>query len=314
MDISKVKADIISNELKSFYIFTGEELEVLNIYINKIAEVSNSKIIRVDTFAEVYPKIIRPSKMFANQPTVYVVQSDKDVLADEKIHQILKTTNWKDVVIFTFISIDKRTKFYKSYKDAICEFNPLDTKILKKYVKKEINLSDKNCIKLIELCENSYSRILLEIDKIIRYVNYLGSAETQDDVFEMLLQTGVIYIPPADAIFLWTEQVMLRKSFTKIFKYMQECFDSGNIPLMMLSALYNNVKQTLQVQSCKSKDISKVTGLTAWQIRCVEPFRNKYSNGELVRLMKLIRRCEKGIKTGQIESEIAIPYILVNVL
>lgn len=313
MNISQVKADITSNKLKPFYIFTGEETAVLNIYIQQIAKVSDAKIVRVDSFGEVYAKLSRPSKMFGSSKIVYVVREDKAVLSEEKIYFILDTAMWKDIVIFTFISVDKRTKFYKRYKDIICEFEPLETEILKKYVKKEINLSDKNCIKLIEVCENSYSRILLEIDKIKSFTEAHKDIDV-DKAFSVLLEMSVIYIPPADAIFTWVEQVMLRKNVAKAFKYMQECFDSGNIPLMMLSALYNNVKQTLQVQSCKSNNVSKVTGLTAWQIKCVDPFINRYSNGELVKLMKMIHKCEKGIKTGQIESDVVIPYIMVNVL
>ena len=41
MDISVLKKDLLDKKLKSFYVFTGEELALQDIYINKIAEISN---------------------------------------------------------------------------------------------------------------------------------------------------------------------------------------------------------------------------------------------------------------------------------
>ena len=64
-----------------------------------------------------------------------------------------------------------RATFYKHYKDEIIDFEPLPDGILKKYIQKEIALSDKSCQKLIDICEHDYGRILLEIDKIKRYVD-----------------------------------------------------------------------------------------------------------------------------------------------
>lgn len=60
--------------------------------------------------------------------------------------------------------------------------------------------------------------------------------------------------------------------------------------------------------------ITERTGLTAWQVKLAKEKGNHYSIGELVNAMKIIRSSEKGIKTGMIEQEVAIDYILVNIL
>ena len=84
--------------------------------------------------------------------------------------------------------------------------------------------------------------------------------------------------------------------------------------MVMLSVLYNNAKAVLQVQSYSGSNVSKGTGLTGWQIKNAKKHVGKYRDSELVRMMRIIQQTESGIKTGQIEDEIAMPYLLVRVL
>lgn len=133
-----------------------------------------------------------------------------------------------------------------------------------------------------------------------------------DEAFEILLKDGTIYRPPKDAIFDFVNAVMDRS--IKCWDLLNQSYAVGEANMVLLSVLYNNFKQVLQVQSCKSADISKSTGLTGWQIKCTKEHLNNYSNGELVHAMKLIQEVESGIKTGKIEDEISVQYVLVNVL
>lgn len=66
------------------------------------------------------------------------------------------------------------------------------------------------------------------------------------------------------------------------------------------------------VQACPSKDISKSTGLSSWDIKCTDDKLNYWRNGELVYLLELLRKLEKGIKVGTIDESIAIDYFMVN--
>jgi hypothetical protein len=200
------------------------------------------------------------------------------------------------------------------------EFEQLPEATLKKYIKKKIELSDKNCGKLIEICEHDYSRILLEIDKIKTFREYphhtdlfAESKMSEDASFTELLKQGVIYQPSKDAIFDFVDAILKRQS-KRTFNLLKQCYDVGESTIVLLSVLYTNVKQVLQVQSCESSDISKSTGLTAWQIKCAKEKAGRYEIWELVDALRLIRDVEKGIKTGQIEDNIAIQYVLVNML
>ncbi len=315
MELTTLKAHIQKKTFKPVYIMSGDEIGVMNIYINQIAKASDKKVYRADTFREVFSKVTKQA--IIKQSFVYVIRDDKEVISSEKVHSVIDKANWNDIVIFVFSNVDKRTKFYKAYSDIICEFEPLEERVLIKYIQKEINLSKENCIKLIQACESDYSRIMLEIDKIKCYkdaYNRGNDAIGVNQVFEQLLQSGAIYTPPRDAIFIWSNEVMQRKSAVEIFKLTQECYDSGEATLVMLSVLYKTMKKTLQVQSYHGQNLSKATGLSGWDIKCVQPYVGRYHTNELINAMKLIHRAEKGIKTGRIEDSMAIPFVLVNIL
>ena len=136
---------------------------------------------------------------------------------------------------------------------------------------------------------------------------------TYDQAFEQLVKDGVIYEPPYDAIFDFVDAVLKRKVKLSYNLYRQ-CVDINESNLAILSALQFGAKAVLQVQSCTSNDIAKTTGLTGFQIKLAKERCGYYSNRELVNMMRLIQKTERGIKTGEIEESISIEYVLTNCL
>ena len=186
---------------------------------------------------------------------------------------------------------------------------------MKRYIQKEIELSDKNCDKLIEVCEGNYSRCLLEIDKIKRYAdgNPTLVRNIYNNSFETLLEDGTIYQPPKDAIFDFVKAVLQNKP-EKAYNLLQNCYDIGESKLAILSVLFNNTKQVLQVQTCEGKDTEKITGLTYWQIKNAKDCAGYYSNNNLIYIMRLIQSVERKIKIGEMEEAIAVEYVVSNIL
>ena len=84
--------------------------------------------------------------------------------------------------------------------------------------------------------------------------------------------------------------------------------------MVMITVLYNNAKAVLQVQSCESKDVSKSTGLTGWQINNARKHVGKYRNAELLYIMEICQKCQQGIVTGTMEEQFVMDYILTSVL
>lgn len=300
MNLLDLHQEIVNNSLQSFYVFTGEEWLVQRKYIEQISKVSEKLIKYINTFKSIYKSL--SSSLFDDR-FVYVIRDDADLLTNEKLHEQIKNDLLKDnILILLVTSADKRRKFFTTFKDSVVEFEKLQPYILKKYIQQETDLSDKHAEILMEVCEYDYGRCLLEIDKIKRSGKSLIE----------LLEDGTIYTPPQDAVFKFVDAVLDRK--LEMFELLDESYESGENTLVLLSVLYTNAKQLLQVQSCEDKDIAKATGLKPYEINRAKHRQGEWWNRELVNLMRLCQQAEKNIKIGQIDEQYAVEYVLLNTL
>lgn len=311
MEITEIKNQIKSGQFDKVYIFCGEEHAIMKIYLKMMAEKGNYQI----TYADSLMDLMTGTKTKSLVPIrhLYVIMDDKEYLTNEKMWT--KFTGLKDdIVVLYYTTTDKRLKFWKNNKDRAVEFSRLDDRILIKYIQKELpDFSESHCMKLIDICEGSYGRILLEIDKLKCYTNGKFNRDQDmqyDNMFSELLSRGAIYRQPKDAIFDFIAAFLERKP-AKAYDLLQDCKAVGESNLNILFNLYNSIKTLLQVQS--SKDY-KALGLNGWQLKNVLAYRNNYSNGELVNAMKLIRECERGIKTGSVPEELSVEYLMVRVM
>ena len=312
MEVYSVLHDIREKNVKDFYIFAGDEWKIQQIYIKQIAKVKNLRIKRINSINDIYNQLQNKSLLSSN--FCFVCRDDEAVIRNEKLWSQIKSEIFAgNIYILKLTNVDKRTKFYKQFADEICVFDHLEPRILKKYIQNEIELSDKNCQRLMEVCEYDYGRCLLEIDKIKKYVNYLGPAAMFDGVFEKLLKEGTIYTPPKDAIFEFVDAV-LRHDINKSFELLNECYEVGEATMVMLSVLFNNTKNVLQVQACNNKDVAKSTGLTNWEIKLAKEKLNYYDIDYLVYMLRAIQKIESGIKQGRIEEDFAMQYLLAMIL
>lgn len=317
MDVSTIHNELRQGLTRKFYIFTGDEWAVQQIYIEQLIAVLKREFEgvqskRIDSISQLLSK--KSNKSFVKQKYVYTVRDDKEFINEEKLQNMLTQLIGDNVLILLLTNPDKRTKFYKKYKDDIVVFEPLKDHVLKQYILKHMSLSNNNAERLIEVCGHDYGRILLELDKCD---NYMLAAESTcydmdgDEAFESLLKDGTIYTPPRDAIFDFVDAVLDCKPKLALDLY-EQCRAVGEATLVMVSVLYTNAKAVLQVQNCSGNDISRSTGLTAWQITNAKKHLNVYSNGDLLYLMELCLKVEQGIKTGRVDEKYAMEYILVN--
>ena len=304
MDVSELKNQIMIKQFKKFYIFSGDEWKVQRIYLDQMSKVSGKELRYIDSIADIYKKLGNTS--FIAKSYLYVVRDDKELMSNEKLQNQIEQILNQNMLVLIISSVDKRLKFYKAYKDTICEFERLNPVILRKYIKREIELSDVNADKLAEICENDYGRCLLEIDKIKQFDH-----EATNSAFEHLLKAGIIYQPPKDAIFDFIDAVLDRK-VNLAFNLYQQCLAVGEATMVMISVLYTNARAVLQVQNC-SGDIAKTTGLNGWEINNAKKHLNKYRNGELLNILKLCQQCQQSIVTGTMDEENAVEYILTNI-
>lgn len=311
MTIIDLKNQIMKNCLTNVYIFVGDEIGIMNIYLNQMSKTLNMPVTRADSVASVYAQCTSKS-MFGNTTGFYVIRNDKDITKEEKAYQSLSKDIGKNVMVLLYDKVDSRLKFGKFFKDQTITFEKLAPNVLKSYVKKACpNLSDENCEYLIELCNGSYDLCMLEIDKILQYQQVVNISV--NDSFLILLKSGVIYQPEESDVFKWTDAVCSRNR-TEAFKLERILRDSGTQSINMLGTLYNSMKSIMLIQCCSSKNVCEVTGLDNRQVYFNKRYTGKYDTRELVENVKLISRVVDGIKNGLYDDTYATRFVLCSIL
>ena len=307
MQVNEVKRQIQAKRLDCFYVFTGEEIEAQRIYINKISEVTNKPVKRIDAVKDAFNK--RASIFKASN--IYVCRDDMDFWKSATPIETIKELLGDNILILQMTEIDKRSKSYKTYSSQIVEFNYMDADTLYKYAHRACSMSDESIFNLIEICENDYARILLEADKVCTYAR-AGDID-KDEAFLRLVEDGVISKPPKDAIFDFTD-AFLRADIKEAFRLLEECKNIGESSLRIISVLYTNIKRVLQVQICESRDVCKTTGLSAWDVKLARKTVGCWQSEDLVFFLKTLQRIEQGVKLGEIEEADALDYLMVSML
>ena len=308
MQVTEVKRQIQGMaQFCPFYVFTGAEIEAQRIYINKIAEVTGKPVKRIESVSEAFNRRASILKI----SNVFVCRDDADFWKSATEIEVLTELLGDNILILQMTNIDNRSKASKLYADYIVTFDYMDADVLYKYVQRECSLSDENAYDLISICERDYSRILLETNKIRTHAH--ARELTDDESFTELLQEGAITRPPKDAIFMFSD-ALLSADIGRAFSLLQECKDIGEPALRLISVLYSNLRRVLQVQACESADIGKEAGLSAWDIKLAKQSLGAWTGEDLVFFLKTLQSVEQGIKTGEIEEDIAIDYLMVSIL
>lgn len=308
MTVQELQKQIINKQFNNLYVFLGEEIAVQKIYINKIQELTNLELTYVEDIKSIYSKL--QSNNILNIKHLYVVIDDTDLIKQEKIWSDLESKTNGNIIILKYNNLDKRSKFYKQFSSKLVEFEKLSNIVLTKYIQNELNLNTNNCKKLIDICNNNYNQILLEIDKI---KNYDSSFDNDDYLFTELDNKGAFHKEISDITFDFIDKV-LKRDVLHTYQLRKKLIQIGESNIKLLSLLYTNFKTILLIQSCKSNDICKTTGLQYYQVKYNQDKLNYYSIGELVYCIKLLQYIESNIKQGLLDEAISIDYFLVNVL
>ena len=307
MQVSILKEQIKNNSIKPFYIFIGEEWKVQQIYLKKLSQITKFTIDKATDVVSIQQKL--HSRSFFEPGKLYVVRDDYTIFTNEKLRDNLLDVNFikGNMLVLILTQPDKRLKQIKGLSDVLIEFNKLPLDTLKKHLKQEIPLTDANCELLINVCENDYGRILLEVDKLKCF------KKDPNIVLAELLESGAIYSPPEDSIFNLVDAILSR-NVKAVYRFLDNCKNINEHSLVILQVMYTKLKELLQVQSYDGTDVVNATGIADWQVKKLRAKCGNYSNGELVYALRLINDAEVKLKTGLFDESIIVDYVLVNIL
>lgn len=290
-----LQTQIREGSLLPFYIFTGEEIELQNIYLKQMGNV-----IRVDRVADIYNKIT--SKLISGKFAVYVVRDDMDFIKSEKTWGSISDRIRNAVLVIQVTTPNKCKKFIKELNDCVVEFNHMTTKQLLNVVNTDCSVSDKQYF--IEACNNDLNTINNYLDIFKR----VGIKELNKKIVDEYIPTkeDVTVFQLADAV--------MRKDEQLTFKLLDRLLEDKNNVMGIIYAIYSQLHKCVLVEGYRGeKNISKVTGINSWI--CNNILRdNRIEPSKLLTALRLVQKYDKGIKTGKYDGVMACYSLIVEIL
>lgn len=290
-----LQTQIREGSLLPFYIFTGEEIELQNIYLKQMGNV-----IRVDRVADIYNKIT--SKLISGKFAVYVVRDDMDFIKSEKTWGSISDRIRNAVLVIQVTTPNKCKKFIKELNDCVVEFNHMTTKQLLNVVNMDCSVSNKQYF--IEACNNDLNTINNYLDIFKR----VGIKELNKKIVDEYIPTkeDVTVFQLADAV--------MRKDDQLTFRLLDRLLEDKNNVMGIIYAIYSQLHKCVLVEGYRGeKNISKVTGINSWI--CNNILRdNRIEPSKLLTALRLVQKYDKGIKTGKYDGVMACYSLIVEIL
>lgn len=304
MQISTLQNQIKTNNLNNVYIFTGDCKVIRDMYIKKLSIVSGLPVKVVPSVSSIVATI-SGSTLWNNTDACWVVINDNDFT---KYGGELKVK--RGIVIICVDSIDKRSSFYRNYKNCIVDFGDANKEsLVRDFLVYGYGLSNGQACELMQRCNGSLDRAILEADKITVYAEATNSSVTE--AFDKL----VLEIPIAESydVFAHCDAVLNldKQEADKWFTLMQ----FNNEPVFgFLSLLYRDFENVLRVQTAVEYT-EKSTGITPYVINITRQYKAVALPVDTIKsILRRIADMDKEIKSGKVEPYIGVGLIQMGVV
>lgn len=294
---SKLKKELDAGKKREFYVFVGEEKELIRRYIKRVDE----NAITLDTLEQLMTRITSTG-LFAEKSTF--VLKDNEEIQKADIERIVKRLKGNKLIL-VYSEVDKRKKFFKDVADYITEFNKFTDNQLIAYIQKQLPISSELAYIIAKVCDNDIGRIEIEIHKL----QHIG----KDITIELL--EDLLTAPAEDRIFEMIDSVA-SKDKQRAFDIYSDLIQLGESPIKIISLLYTKFKQLFLVQnyySLPEQEIMNKTGLKYGQVMFTKKLVGAFSTGRLLSILKDIQKTEVAVKTGKEDINLATEMLILKI-
>lgn len=291
-DLVSFQKDIRTNNLKPFYILYGEEIGLMNVYLNQMGN-----IVRESSVSTVWKTLTQ--KGLVSNRRIFAVRDDKDFLSNESRWKRLPDVRYGTLVLMV-TKIDKRSKLLKAFPDNCVEFEKMTDAQLKRHFVSNYSTIDSDMIDMvIQFCLNDYSRIDNELDKLSRLkkvdasvVESIVKHKTEIDIFSLV--DDVLEYRPEQAIMKVTE--LLTK---------------GESPIGLLTLLYQNFNNACLVLGADEPKEANL-GIKQFLINKIV-YNFQYELDSAFEGMAILGQAIEGIKNGRYTESSAVYISLYKI-
>lgn len=306
MELVELNRQLRTNNIGNFYIFTGDEIGLQNVYLKQFGEYK-----RVDTVSEILSKLTTRGFGF-NKSTkeVYVVRDDLDFLNNKHLEENIKQLEKAKLgtLIVQITTANKKAAWYKTWNYYVIEFKKLTpTQLIHQIQHYNLTTDKKTLEYFVYACNNDYTTIMNEIDKY----NRLKAAGIYND---FTINTLMDMMPIKYDYTVFDLVDMILSSNCKAINVLDYLLSQNSNPLGILSLLYQNISKAILVIGHKGQQgITEKTGLPYWQIKKILN-TTKISPGGLLAALRFIQQYDNGIKSGKYAPEVGAQCCILNIL
>lgn len=292
VNLMEFMTHIKEDRLLPFYIFTGEEIGLMNVYLAKM----KTPVKRESSVASILRPLTQRS-IVANDK-VFAVRDDKDFLSTESRWKSLEDIKYGTLILL-YTKIDGRSKFLKQFSDHVVQFDRMTTTQLMNHFSKKFKVPANLLKQVIELCDRDYSRIENELDKISRV--QLPTEEAVDSLIHKDLQFEVF--EAVDSVIRYEPQ--------RAFEYVQTLIATHDNVLGFLTLLYNNFAAASRILGMENAKESTVN-VKQFTINKIKSNFN-YTLNSAFEGMTIIGDIVEGIKTGLYTDVVGVQICLLKI-
>ena len=291
-NLMDLMADIRSNSLKPLYIFIGDEIGLMNVYLGNI----QPSVIRESSVLATLPSLTQRSLISENK--VYAVRDDKEFLANDSRWKRLEDIRYGTLILM-YTKIDGRSKFLKQFESNVITFDRMTPPQLLNHFSKSVNFPTKLLEQIIELCDRDYSRIANELDKLNRV-----SLPTESAVTELVHRE--IEFQVFEAV-----DSVIRYEPTRAFGFLEVLLAKPDNILGFLTLLYNQFSAAARIFGTHEAKESN-TNIKQFTINKLKGNFN-YSLSSAFEGMTIIGEIIEGIKSGLYTDIVGVQICLLKI-
>lgn len=298
MNLMELKSKMLKQDDIFPIVFTGNEIGIMDIYLEEIGRIYKTQVKKVDSFQVAFNNS-KQKNLFGEKNIIYVIKNDKNFYKDENQWKFLENQNKR--FIFIYDNVDSRTKFSKEFEDKIIVFESLDSKQLARYIIRDTNLSKEYAEEMALNCGLDYLTIRMETDKLIRYKNIFKL--NINDAYIKAMNEKILQIR-WDDLFEDFVSLVMKRNIVAALQEWRGLKQSGESELKALAFIYNSFKQLLLV---------KYEQANLYFTNLLKPFVKLYSIQEIEDIIYILQKLELDVKTGRLELNLLMDYILVSI-
>ncbi len=295
MELAELKKSILNKAfILSDYIFKYSDNPFLvNSYIDRIIKDYNLNAITITSLNDV--KELEDNVFEDTSKNIYI-------LSCEVFEEDLTGYACNKIIIKTKKVVNENLS------DYIIEFPKLENWQIEDYVKTLLpGLSEPETTWLCKISNYDINRLDLECKKI----NIFEKAE-QEAIFKQLNLDNMYEDLNSLTIFNFTNAI-IRHNLSEALDILKDIKNIDIEPTGLVTILYRNFKNIINIQMNPNATAASLN-MQPKQFAAIKRSCNVYNNDKLIQIFNLLTSIDYQLKTGLLENERIVDYLIVNIM